>query len=196
MAEGRSLMISSRAGSNCIAPVMVVICWALVAGAWGCGDSEGRGSPTAPALLASSPQAGGPTVLTSEVIGAMSEAIQDEYHALFTYTGVITDLGGLPPFVSIRDAEGRHVDSIRGLFATRGLAPPSSVWNESNVPDFALLTDACRAGKEIERTNVAMYEGFLLLELPADVRMVFLNLLTASRDQHLPAFERCINRYR
>jgi hypothetical protein len=43
---------------------------------------------------------------------------------------------------------------------------------------------------EIE--NYQMYEGFLAAgELPHDVGNVFLNLMLASRDKHLPAFQVC-----
>jgi hypothetical protein len=42
-----------------------------------------------------------------------------------------------------------------------------------------------------EIANVAMYDGFLLLDLPDDVRTVFGNLRSASLDQHLPTFEKC-----
>jgi len=124
----------------------------------------------------------------------MTVSIQAEHYALFTYSKVLADFGGVQPFSNIRDAEQRHVDSIGGLFTTRGLEIPPSVWDESNVPTFTRLRDACLAGMEIERANAAMYEGFLLSELPADVSTVFLNLLAASRDQHLPAFERCLDR--
>jgi hypothetical protein len=144
-------------------------------------------------MLSASPQAGGGTELAPQLIGVLNDSIQSEYYALFTYTKVLVDFGAVQPFDNVRDAEARHVDSVGRMFSKRGLEIPVSVWNESNVPAFTHLRDACQAAKEIELANVAMYEGFLLLELPADVDSVFLNLLAASRNQHLPAFQRCLD---
>lgn len=46
-----------------------------------------------------------------------------------------------------------------------------------------------------ENLDVNRYDRYLALRLPNDVRLVFENLQRASRENHLPAFERCSGRY-
>ena len=142
-----------------------------------------------------SAQPGDSAPLAPEFVDAINESIQDEYYALFTYTRVVTDFGDVQPFSIIRLAEMRHSAAVGGLFTKRGLEIPGSEWDESNVPTFAFFLAACIGGKESETANIAMYDRLLSTpELPSDVRNVFTNLRAASLEQHLPAFERCINR--
>jgi hypothetical protein len=131
---------------------------------------------------------------SSSTIAAMEQALQQEYYVVFTYSGVITDFGDQRPFSAVVGAERRHVDSLAGLFVKRELSLPASIWNVDNVPSFVTLAEACGEAVEIERAIVAMYQELLLLELPADVSVVFESHLGASLDQHLPAFQRCASR--
>jgi len=147
----------------------------------GC-DSDS--SPTAP-----SPATG--STLTSTVRAAMEEAIADEYRAETTYTGVIVDFGALAPFTNILTAEQRHSTAIAGLFVNRGLAAPVNLWTLATVPHFPTFTAACAAGVVAEQENIAIYDRYLGLDLPADVRQVFESNRTASLFNHLPAFQRC-----
>lgn len=174
----------SKNGTVC-RPLLVLI---LVAGLWSC-DGDTR-SPTAPDLP---PPAAELSVAT---INAMREAIQEEYFSFFTYSGVVADFGAVLPFDLIDDAEQRHVDAIGMLFTWHGLDVPTSLWDGANTPEFDVLVEACEAGREIELATISMYQESLRLDLPQDVRTVFQNLLTASVEQHLPAFETCLNRPR
>lgn len=122
-------------------------------------------------------------------------SIRDEYRARYTYWGVVTDFGGRTPFSNIVEAEAQHIDAVSRLFASRGLDVPPSEYTVDNVPRFSTFTEACAAGVAAETTNWQMYSGFLaeLQEagtLPQDVQTVFTSLMEASRDKHLPAFEK------
>lgn len=152
---------------------------ALAIAAAGCSDL-----PTAPSTTAG-------VFLSDAVRTAMAEAIADEYRAETTYEAVIGDLGRPLPFVNVLTAEQRHSASIARLFEARGLQPPANDWTVATVPRFATLPAACAAAVTAERENIALYDGYLALELPADVAQVFQRNRTASLVNHLPAFERC-----
>jgi len=150
----------------------------LVLGFVGCGGSS---SPTAPTT----------ETLTAEVRAALERSLQDEYRAETIYQGVINDLGSPLPFLNVLTAEQRHSASIAQLFSRRGLTPPASQWTLDRVPHFTTVPAACRAAVVAERENIAMYDELLRLDLPFDVRQVFVNNRSASLVNHLPAFERC-----
>ena len=55
------------------------------------------------------------------------------------------------------------------------------------------LAESFETGVAAEINNIAMYEKFLLQELPQEVRDVFERLMNASKN-HLKAFERGLER--
>jgi rubrerythrin len=126
-----------------------------------------------------------------DVVSAMTEAVQDEFHAYYTYQRVIDDLGSMAPFTAIHDAEWLHIGAVSNLFVKRDMAVPASTWTLDNVPRFANLQAACAGAVDAEIENVMMYDRLLLQTLPADVEQVFENLREASLEHHLPAFEQC-----
>lgn len=129
--------------------------------------------------------------LTSDVLAAMDEAIGDEYRAEAIYRGVIDDFGAVTPFVNIIGAEVRHSAAIARLFQTRGLTAPADTWTSPTVPHYPSVAAACAAGVTAEQDNIAIYDRYSALPLPADVRQVFENNRGASLYNHLPAFQRC-----
>jgi len=155
----------------------------LSLGVVGCSDDSS--SPTAPPPITPT------TTLTAAALGAMTTAIQDEYHAEKIYARVIQDFGDIGPFVNVINAEMRHSASLAALFVSRAMAVPASEWTVNNVPRFASVAEACGAAVGAELANIAIYDDFLALELPADVRLVFENNRIASLQNHLPAFQRC-----
>ena len=56
---------------------------------------------------------------------------------------------------------------------------------------FDSVGEACAAAAQAERDNVSLYDAFLQMDLPTDVRNVFTNNRAASLENHLPAFEAC-----
>lgn len=68
------------------------------------------------------------SILSKNEIQLLHEALEDEYMAFSTYDQVITDFGDVRPFINIRDAEGRHVEALCGLFREYGLPIPENTW--------------------------------------------------------------------
>ncbi len=128
---------------------------------------------------------------TAEVVAAMALTLQDEYHAENIYRRVLADFGQVFPFSRIVNAEQRHSSAIAGLYRNRSLEVPTSEWNLGNVPRFESIREACTAAAQAEIDNIALYDTYLELELPNDVRNVFTNNRAASLHNHLPAFEAC-----
>jgi len=128
---------------------------------------------------------------SGEILAAMALGIQDEYHAENVYRRVLADFGQVFPFSRIVNAEQRHAAAIAGLYRNRSLDVPTSEWNLNNVPRFDSIQKACAAAAQAEIDNIALYDRFLELELPTDVRNVFTNNRAASLRNHLPAFEAC-----
>jgi hypothetical protein len=125
----------------------------------------------------------------------LTEALDDEYKSRASYRRVIETFGPVRPFVNIVEAEQRHVLALISLFEAYGLAVPGDDW-PSRVAEPATVEEACRAAVEAEKANMAMYDRLLAATPESDVRRVLTQLQSASRDRHLPAFERCLVRRR
>ncbi len=127
----------------------------------------------------------------TDIKAMLDAAVQDEYRALTTLQRMIEDFGDVRPFSNIVQAEGWHMQALARLYRRYGWKLPANEWKKEDVPAYASVQRACEAGALAERENAALYERFLALDLPADVRLVFENLQQASLEKHLPAFERC-----
>lgn len=132
--------------------------------------------------------------MSEALYAALLEAINDEYKARATYRLVINTFGEVRPFINIVEAEGRHVEALKGLFEQYDLAIPVDDWaSRVSVPDT--LLEACQAGVQDEIDNAEMYDR--LLEVTSDypdVQSVLKRLQNASQNNHLPAFQRCVER--
>jgi hypothetical protein len=123
---------------------------------------------------------------------ALSETLQDEYHAASVYQSVLNEFGeDVVPFANIIGAEQQHATSIAALFTNRSLPVPASQWTASEDSEYASVAEACAAGVLAEKANIALYDRWLQYSLPTDVQRVFQNNRRASLENHLPAFERC-----
>lgn len=144
-----------------------------------------------PAVQANSPAA---SQLDSAAYQALLTALADERRAAATYKAVITKFGDVRPFTNIVNAERRHESFLLPLFQKYGLPVPANTAAESTtaVPDS--LVGACQQGVDGEKANIAMYDKFLASVQAEDIGEVFTYLRDASRDNHLPAFERCVSR--
>lgn len=149
---------------------------------------SGSSSPAAPSAAAA--PAASLSVATS-LTELLVATYQDERHAEKIYERVLADFGSVFPFVNIVEAERKHASSVARLMTSRGLAVPESAWTTGNVPGFSSVPAACAAAATAEVDNVALYDRYLALDLPADVRTVFQNNRAASINNHLPAFNRC-----
>lgn len=124
---------------------------------------------------------------------ALNLALDDEYKAQATYRAVIERFGSVRPFINIVEAEGRHIQALLRIYTRHGIDPPADKW-AGRVEAPATLEAACQSAIEAERENDAMYERILASVDDPDIRAVMSRLQEASRDRHLPAFERCVQR--
>lgn len=122
---------------------------------------------------------------------ALRIAIYDEYAARAFYTKVIEAFGAQPPFVNIVKAEEQHVAAISRLCERYGVPRPIDPFpNETSVaPSWRANLERSIAA---EVANIQLYR-YLLPQLPqTDVQRVFMNLQSASLDNHLPAFQQAL----
>jgi len=131
--------------------------------------------------------------LSAKELDGLLEALDDEYKAWATYDRVIRDFGEIRPFINIRDAEARHIDALVALFSAYGLTPPGNHW-EGKTERFDGVASACAAAVQAEIDNAGLYERLLQSTERPDILRVYHNLMDASQNRHLPAFQRCMNR--
>lgn len=130
--------------------------------------------------------------LSPEIQKALNATIEDEYKAQITYQRILSDFGSqTKPFSNILSAEVKHADAIANLLNTYDLPVPNNTFNVADMPTFSTVKDACAAGAIAEVENIELYDKFLKLDLPSDVRNVFENNRKASLNNHLPAFNAC-----
>lgn len=120
-------------------------------------------------------------------------AIQDEQLAHGEYALVLATLGDQNPFNNIVLSEEQHIAELTVLFERYAFAVPADESAEHiSVPaDVKEALEKCVAG---EVDNIAMYNKFLEMEIPDDVRRVFTSLRNAS-EGHLKAFQQSLEKY-
>ena len=127
---------------------------------------------------------------------ALTAALDDEYHARATYRAVLDAYGDVRPFVNIVESEERHIQALRRLCERYDVKIPPDPW-PSRISGPESLEAACAAAIGAERENAALYEElFKAAGGRADVEETFRRLSTASQENHLPAFERALERER
>jgi len=130
--------------------------------------------------------------LSPEIQNALDTAIDDEYKARATYEAVINKFGLVRPFSMIIGAEEQHIASLKAIYTKYGLDVPTDKWS-NNVTAPSTLKEACQAGVDAEIANASLYRDKLLpaVEGHDDIINVFTNLMNASQNKHLRAFDRC-----
>lgn len=129
----------------------------------------------------------------SDLEGTLRDALEDERKAEATYAAVIEKFGEVRPFINIIDAERRHSAAIERQMTRLGFAIPANQWHgRGGAP--ATLAEACSMAIEAEIDNIALYDRLLPGIADDTVRQVLQNLQDASRNNHLPAFRRCLER--
>lgn len=130
---------------------------------------------------------------TSILADVLNEALRDEYKARDTYQKIIETFGPVRPFVNIMEAERAHIQLLLPLYEKFGIPlPPEPDPNRVVVPDSLLA--ACQLGVEAEVANLAMYDRLIAMADLPEVVEVLTRLQEASRDHHLPAFRRCVEK--
>jgi rubrerythrin len=123
---------------------------------------------------------------------ALLEALEDERRAKATYTSVIHKFGNPRPFSNIVKAEARHESFLLELFAKYKFEVPENQFSGRSIDVAATVSENCAKAIEGEKANIAMYDRLLTTVSESDVKDTFLYLRGASKDNHLPAFERCL----
>ncbi len=132
------------------------------------------------------------STLSNEAKEALIEAINDEYKAHSLYEKTIEKIGFVRPFSMIIRAEEQHISSLKALFDKYGLQIPEDDWL-SKVSAENTLKQSCQTGVEAEIANAKLYRDKLLPMVSSyeDITAVFTNLMNASQEKHLKAFEGC-----
>lgn len=125
---------------------------------------------------------------------ALRAALEDEYRAEATYAAVIAAFGEVRPFINIIEAERRHAAQARAQMDRLGISydPANPFLGTLTAPASVLA--ACEQGVEAEIENIALYDKLLPTIVDPEVRATLTRLQAASRDKHLPAFQRCVDR--
>lgn len=132
---------------------------------------------------------------SAELMNILLDALDDERKAEATYAAVIDKFGPVRPFSNIIEAEQRHAAALERQLQRLGFAVPPNPWT-GNVTAPATLAQACESGVQGELENIALYERLIPMIDDPSARQVMENLQAASRDRHLPAFRRCLERER
>ena len=131
--------------------------------------------------------------LSEGEIEALDLTLNDEYKAEAIYQKVLDKFGEVSPFNKIINAEKTHSGSLEDIYEKYDLTIPNNDWYDQ-VEEYDSIQEACEAGVEAEIENVALYDGLFLDVDNQDIIAVFTSLRDASRDKHLPAFQRCAAR--
>lgn len=123
---------------------------------------------------------------------ALGKALDDEYKAFATYQKVLEKQGMVRPFSMIIRAEENHISSLKSLFDKYGISIPENKYI-GKMETLDTLSEACAVGVDAEIANAALYRNELLGKVSnyPDITTVFTNLMSASQQKHLSAFQRC-----
>jgi rubrerythrin len=127
-------------------------------------------------------------------VDALHLALDDEYRAEATYAAVIDAFGPVRPFVNIIEAERRHADRVKAEMDRLGITYIRDNPYLGKIAAPASLLAACEQGVDAEIENIALYDRLLPTLEDASILATLTALQRASRENHLPAFERCVAR--
>jgi rubrerythrin len=158
----------------------------------GCAAMAGTGQGACPTGAAVAAPAA--AELSDATRDALLAALADERRARAFYLAVLERHGRVMPFANIVNAEARHAQLVADLLTARGCEAPAdtATFPASEVPDT--IAACCDAAAQAEIDNMALYDELLPTLNDDGVRQVFLQLQWASRERHLPAFQRFASR--
>ncbi len=113
---------------------------------------------------------------------------EGEYAAYAMYSAVIDEFGPVEPYLTIREAENRHINALIRQLSRYGINVPENPYlGKILAPkDLQTAAEAWAAG---EIANVQLYDQLLLQTTDSNLIRVFSNLRASSNDQHLPLFK-------
>ena len=125
---------------------------------------------------------------------ALTQALDDEYRAEATYLAVLDAYGDVRPFINIIQAEQRHSSRVKMEMDRLGLGYEDANPYLGTIAAPPSLLAACSQGITAERENIALYDRILPSVSDKQAKATLEQLQWASRERHLPAFERCVAR--
>lgn len=125
---------------------------------------------------------------------ALNDALDDEYLAEATYQAVLDKYPGARPFINIIEAERRHAERAKAEMDRLGINYEAENRHLGKIKAPASLLEACEQGVAAEIANIALYDRLLPTITDNQVRETLTALQWASRERHLPAFQRCVAR--
>lgn len=125
---------------------------------------------------------------------ALLMALDDEYKAEATYIAVIDKFGEIRPFINIIEAERRHAQRAKAEMDRLGVSYEAKNPYLGELTPPQTLLAACEQGVTAEIENIALYDRILPTIEGESVLATLTDLQWASRERHLPAFERCVER--
>ncbi|THE13193.1 rubrerythrin family protein [Bacillus timonensis] len=122
----------------------------------------------------------------------LTYSLLDEYLAQARYDDILRNFGYNRSFTQIKEAEKGHINALIPLFQRYQVPLPEDL-SQAFVTTPESIKAAYAAGVQGEIDNISMYDRFLSLTLPNDVRTVFSQLRKASLN-HLAVFEKGLER--
>lgn len=124
---------------------------------------------------------------------ALRIALYDEYAARAYYAAVVQAFGAQPPFANIMQSEVQHIAVLSRLAEHYGVPRPLDPFPAETVisPLWRVNLERGVAG---EIANIRLYDYLANFVVEPDVLQAFRNLQAASRDNHLPAFQRALDK--
>ena len=172
-----------------------MIVGSMLIGALLAGFVFAQGGVAAPSTQTTATTTTSTQTVAPEVKDALLEALtgpDGEYAAYAMYTAVIDTYGDVEPYVTIREAEARHISALERQLDKYGIEYPTENSYLGIVEAPARLQEAAIAWAEGEVLNVELYDR-LIATIPVssypDIVRVLNNLRSASLDAHLPAFQ-------
>ena len=125
---------------------------------------------------------------------ALAVALEDEYRAEAMYEAVMAAHGEVRPFSNIIQAERRHSERVREEMTRLNIEFSDTNPFLGKIAAPATLLEACQQGVDAEIENIALYDEILPTIAYGQVKSTLTDLQWASRERHLPAFQRCVDR--
>lgn len=130
--------------------------------------------------------------IDAKTVEYLTLALADERKALATYQAIIEKFGPVKPFINIASSEEQHISMLLALFNAYEIEVPQDTTKLETLP--VTLQEACAIGVTAEIENDALYQKMIPEIQEEDIKSTFISLAAASKEKHLPAFERCAQR--
>lgn len=124
---------------------------------------------------------------------AVRIALYDEYAARAYYAAVIQAFGAQAPFAAIAQAKAQLVAALSNQAERYGIPRPFDPFPAETTISPSWRINLAR-GVAGEIANIRLYDNLSGFVVEPDALQVFRNSQAASRDHHLPAFQRALDK--